>query len=102
MPRPKKLVIDKVLTDKETANLEGNGLMKSYMKIPVINYNVDVYYRDDDGTEKLLLKFRRNSIKQSLLRNGWESYKDLAKPSRGEGLLLVQLIQIVFIGKKEI
>jgi hypothetical protein len=85
MPRPKKLVIDKVLTDKETANLEGKWIDESYMKLPVINYNVDVYYRDDDGTEKLLLKFRRNSIKQSLLRNGWNSYKDLAKPSRGRG-----------------
>jgi hypothetical protein len=85
MPRPKKIVIDKVLTDEETSKLEGNWIDESYMKIPVINYNVDVYYRDDDGSEKLLLKFRRNSIKQSLLRNGWSSYKDLAKPSRGRG-----------------
>ncbi len=85
MPRPKKLVINKVLTDEETSKLEGKWIDNSYMKLPVINYNVDVYYKDDDGSEKLLLKFRRNSIKPSLLRNGWSSYKDLAKPSRGRG-----------------
>jgi len=85
MPRPKKLVINKVLTDEETSKLEGKWIDNSHMKRPVINYNVDVYYKDDDGSEKLLLKFRRNSIKPSLLRNGWSSYKDLAKPSRGRG-----------------
>ncbi len=85
MPRPKKLVINKVLTDEETSKLEGKWIDNSHMKLPVINYNVDVYYKDDDGSEKLLLKFRRNSIKTSLLRNGWSSYKDLAKPSRGRG-----------------
>lgn len=85
MPRPKKLVINKVLTDEETSKLEGKWIDNSYMKRPVINYNVDVYYKDDDGSEKLLLKFRRNSIKPSLLRTGWSSYKDLAKPSRGRG-----------------
>tara|TARA_Y100000996_G_scaffold414454_1_gene405365 strand:- start:4499 stop:5653 length:1155 start_codon:yes stop_codon:yes gene_type:complete len=85
MPRPKKLVINKVLTDEETSKLEGKWIDNSHMKLPVINYNVDVYYKDDDGSEKLLLKFRRNSIKPSLLRNGWSSYKDLAKPSRGRG-----------------
>jgi len=85
MPRPKKLVINKVLTDDETSKLEGKWIDNSYMKQPVINYNVDVYYKDDDGNEKLLLKFRRNSIKPALLRTGWSSYKDLAKPSRGRG-----------------
>ena len=85
MPRPRKLVINKVLTNEETSKLEGKWIDDSYMKHPVINYNVDVYYKDDDGTEKLLLKFRRNSIKSSLIRTGWNSYKDLAKPSRGRG-----------------
>ena len=85
MPRPQKIVVKKHITDKETSELEGKWIDNSYMKLPVINYNVDVYYKDDDGSEKLLLKFRRNSIKPALLRNGWSSYKDLAKPSRGRG-----------------
>jgi hypothetical protein len=85
MGRPRRIVVDKVFTNKETSNLEGQWIDESYMKHPLINFNVDVYYRDDDGSEKLLLKYRKNSISNSLIRTGWRSYKDLAKPSRGRG-----------------
>jgi hypothetical protein len=85
MPRPRKIIVEKYLTDQEVDNLEGKWIDESYMKFPVIDYNCDVYYKDDDGTEKLLLKFRKNSISTKLLRTGWQSYKDLAKPSRGRG-----------------
>ena len=85
MPRPRKIVVKKYLTDKETANLEGTWIDNSFMKIPVIDFNCDVYYKDDDGKEKLLLKYRKNSFSNTLIRNGWNSYKDLAKPSRGRG-----------------
>ena len=85
MPRPRKIVVEKYLTNKEVSSIEGKWIDESYMKLPVINYNCDVYYKDDDGTEKLLLKFRKKCIKPSLLRTGWQSYKELAKPSRGRG-----------------
>ena len=85
MPRPRKIITKKYLSDKETADLEGKWIDNSYMKMPVINSNVDVYYIDDDGSEKLLLKFRKNSFTSPLIRTGWQSYKDLAKPSRGRG-----------------
>ena len=85
MGRPRRIVIDKVFTDKETSNLEGRWIDESYMKHPLINFNVDVYYRDGNGSEKLLLKYRKNCISNSLIRTGWRSYKDLAKPSRGRG-----------------
>tara|TARA_Y100001935_G_scaffold254190_2_gene262403 strand:- start:286 stop:1443 length:1158 start_codon:yes stop_codon:yes gene_type:complete len=85
MPRPRKIVVNKYLTDEEVNNLEGKWIDESYMKIPVIDYNCDVYYKDNDGSEKLLLKFRKKCISNTLLRTGWQSYKDLAKPSRGRG-----------------
>ena len=85
MPRPKKLVVEKYLTDKEVANLEGKWIDESFLKHPVIRENTDVYYKDEDGKELLLLKFRRNCISNTLLKTGWDSYKDLAKPSRGRG-----------------
>ena len=85
MGRPRKIIVQKYLTDEETSNLEGKWIDESYMKHPLIDFKVDVYYIDDDGSEKLLLKYRKNSIKNSLIRTGWKSYKDLAKPSRGRG-----------------
>ena len=85
MGRPRKMIIKKILTDEQTADLEGAWIDESYMKYPVINSNIDVYYIDNDGSEKLLLKYRKNSISNSLIRTGWNSYKDLAKPSRGRG-----------------
>ena len=85
MPRPKKLVVEKYLTDKEVSDLEGTWINESFLKHPVIRENTDVYYKDEDGNEVILLKFRKNCISNSLIRNGWSSYKDLAKPSRGRG-----------------
>ena len=85
MPRPRKLVINKYLSDQEVGELQGKWIDETYIKHPIINYNCDVYYIDDNKEEKLLLKFRKNSIKNNLIRKGWHSYKDLAKPSRGRG-----------------
>ncbi len=85
MPRPRKIVVPKYLTDDEVASLEGKWINESYMKLPVINYNCDVYYKEDDGSLKLLLKFRKNQFNHSIIRTGWSSYKDLAKASRGRG-----------------
>ena len=85
MPRPKKLVVQKYLTDKEVADLEGTWVDESFLKHPVIRENTDVYYKDEDGKEHLLLKFRKECISNTLIKTGWDSYKDLAKPSRGRG-----------------
>ena len=85
MPRPRKLVINKYLSDQEVGELQGKWIDETYIKHPIINYNCDVYFIDDNKEEKLLLKFRKNSIKNNLIRKGWHSYKDLAKPSRGRG-----------------
>ena len=64
---------------KETSDLEGTWIDNSYMKHPVVDSNCDIYYIDDDGSEKLLLKYRKNSFTNTLIRNGWSSYKDLAE-----------------------
>ena len=51
MPRPRKIVVETFLTDEEVNNLEGKWIDGSYMKLPVINYNCDVYYKDNNGNE---------------------------------------------------
>jgi hypothetical protein len=81
----KKLLVNKILTDNEIKDLEGTWIEEHHIKQPIINKDTDVYYLDDDGSEKLLLKFRKGVITDNEIRIGWQSYKNLAKPSRGRG-----------------
>ena len=85
MGRPKVLITKKFISDEDMKKLEGSWIDNSYMKFPVLRENCDVYYLDENNEKKLLLKYRKNSISNSLVRVGWNSYKDLAKPSRGRG-----------------
>ena len=50
-----------------------------------MNSNTDVYRLDDEGNRHLLLKFRKNCIPDKYIELAWNSYKDLAKASRGRG-----------------
>ena len=85
MGRPKKIICNKILSDNDISKLEGCWIDESYMKFPVIQENTDVYYLDENGGQKLLLKFRKNCFSNPLIHLGWDSYKELAKPSRGRG-----------------
>ena len=79
-----RLFVKKIFSDDEVSKLEGTWIDESYIKLPLVKEDTDVYY-NDDGIYKLLLKFRKNVISDDLIDIGWNSYKDLAKPSRGRG-----------------
>ena len=79
-----RLFVKKIFSDDEVANLEGTWIDESHIKLPLVKEDTDVYY-NDNGIYKLLLKFRKNVISDDLIDIGWNSYKDLAKPSRGRG-----------------
>ena len=85
MPRPKTLIVKKLFTDEEIAKKEGTWFEESDIHYPIVNTNTDIYRFDDDGNKHLLLKFRKNCVPQELIQLGWDSYKDLAKASRGRG-----------------
>ena len=85
MGRPKKLIVQKIYTDEEIAGREGTWIEESDIKLPIIESNTDVYWKDDNENLHLLLKFRKNAISDKLIKIGWDSYKDLAKASRGRG-----------------
>ena len=80
----RRLFVKKIFSDDEVANLEGTWIDESHIKLPLVKEDTDIYY-NDDGIYKLLLKFRKNVISDDLIDIGWNSYKDLAKPSRGRG-----------------
>ena len=85
MPRIKKLIVTKIMSDKDISKREGTWFTEDDLVHPVIRSNIDVYYLDEQGNEVLLLKYRKNQISDELCDLGWQSYKDLAKPSRGRG-----------------
>lgn len=85
MPRQKTLVVEKIYSDDEIKTKEGQWFDESHIKYPIVSSNTDVYRLDDEGNKHLLLKFRKNVIPDSLIKTGWDSYKDLAKASRGRG-----------------
>jgi len=85
MPRPKTLIVEKIYSDDDIKLKEGKWFDESHIKYPIVNSNTDVYRLDDEGNKHLLLKFRKNVIPDELINIGWDSYKDLAKASRGRG-----------------
>ena len=62
MGRPKKLIVKKIFSDEEISKREGHWMEESDIKYPIIESNTDVYYKDDNGELRLLLKFRKNCI----------------------------------------
>jgi hypothetical protein len=85
MPRPKVLIVKKLYSDDEIKLKEGHWFDEKDIKYPIVNSNTDVYRLDDEGNKHLLLKFRKNVIPDKYIQLGWDSYKDLAKASRGRG-----------------
>ena len=85
MGRPRKLIVEKLFTDEEISNREGHWMEESDIKYPIVDSNTDVYYKNENGDLQLLLKFRKKCIDDKLIKIGWDSYKNLAKASRGRG-----------------
>lgn len=79
-----KLCINKLYTDDEFKERKGTWITDDDIKYPIINTDHDIYWMDGDK-ERLLCKFRKNVIENDLIKLGWDSYKDLAKASRGRG-----------------
>jgi hypothetical protein len=84
MPKIKKLIVETQMSDECVKQLEGQWIDTSHIKYPIVQKNIDIYYIQD-GQEKLLLRFRKKAISPELCQIGWDSYKDLAKASRGRG-----------------
>ena len=82
---PQKIIVSKLFSDEEMLLKKGNWITENDIHHPIISNDTDVYWLDDDNHEHLLLKFRKNVIHDDLIQLGWDSYKDLAKASRGRG-----------------
>ena len=72
MPRIKKLIVSKIMSDDEISQKEGTWFEESDLVHPIVRSNLDVYYIDEQGQEKLLLKYRKHQISDELCELGWE------------------------------
>ena len=66
----KVLKVKAILTDQEIEKKEGSYFPESHYK-NIINTNCDVYGILEDGSEKLLLKFRKNVIPNNICTNAF-------------------------------
>ncbi len=82
---PQKIIVSKLFSDEEMLLKKGTWITENDIHHPIISNDTDVYWLDNDNHEHLLLKFRKNVIHDDLIQLGWDSYKDLAKASRGRG-----------------
>ena len=47
--------------------------------------DVDVYGIQDDGSKRLLAKFRKHVLPDEIVQKGWDAFRNAANPSRNRG-----------------
>lgn len=72
------LEVHPIMDDDKITNKEGCYFPKSHYN-KIITYDADVYGILEDGTRKLLLKFRKNVISQSICRSAFQALETHAK-----------------------
>lgn len=81
--KAKKIVVKKVMTDEEILAKKGTYIDEKGMRI--LDEDCDVYGVQDDGSEKLIAKLRKQVIDPELVKIGWEGYWITAAASRNRG-----------------
>ena len=81
----KKIVVTPSMTDEDfKKKYEGTWFDESAVDT-IIDYDADVYRKEEDGKEYLLGKFRINAIPKERVQEGWDAFRLLAVPSRNRG-----------------
>jgi len=86
----KEIIVKPVRTNDEIKAREGTYFDDTDMKI--YDEDIDIYGEEDDpstsrqqGSKKLLARFRKNVISKDLLELGWKAFYKTAAPSRNRG-----------------
>ena len=75
----KKIVVEKIINNKDISNREGDFFDASDYKI-ILTEDCDVYRRDDENDNKvLLLSFRKNVIKKKICNDAYTALENEAK-----------------------
>ena len=81
----KEIVLEPVMTNDEIKAREGTYFTDKEVKT-IFDEDVDVYGKDaSTGAKKLLARFRKHVLPNSLVKTGWEAYYRTAAASRNRG-----------------
>jgi hypothetical protein len=81
----KKIIVKPVLSDEEFGKKYEGTWFEEKDVDQIVKEDADVYAIQDDGTEKLLGKFRKKVIPKETVQLGWDAFRLLAIPSRNRG-----------------
>lgn len=77
----KVITVKKIMTDAEIANKEGYFMTEDDFP-QVITEDADVYSEDENGTRKLLLKFRKNVFDANMCHTAFKALESASKMQR--------------------
>lgn len=78
MEKIKIIEVKPIMTDEELEKKEGEYFPENHYN-KIINHNCDVYGILEDGTKKLLLKFRKGVIPQAICKNAFHALEKHAQ-----------------------
>jgi len=81
----KKILVKPVMTDEEFGDKYEGTWFDEKDADQIVKEDADVWAIQDDGTKKLLGKFRKKVIPKETVQLGWDAFRLLAIPSRNRG-----------------
>lgn len=82
---PKIIEVKASMSDADfKAKYEGTHFEESVVKV-LVREDTDVYGIEEDGSRRLLAKFRKAVIPAETVQIGWDSFRSLAMPGRNRG-----------------
>jgi hypothetical protein len=80
----KEITVKPVLTNDEIKAREGTYFDEKDIQ-QIFDEDVDVYGEYEDGTKKLIARFRKNVFDHEVLKDAWRAFYKTAAPSRNRG-----------------
>lgn len=74
-----------IATDHEFGQQYEGTWFNDISDYEIFTKDADIYAIEDDGTKRLLAKFRKHTIPNEIVQKGWDAFRNAAAPSRNRG-----------------
>lgn len=79
------LTVKPIATDEEFGETYEGKWFNDVSNFRILTKDTDVYALEDDGSKRLLAKFRKHVIPKDIVQKGWDAFRNAAGPSRNRG-----------------